>query len=463
MGRKKIIILDNAGSAYLSGTKTAVTISSRSMIAEPDRDPISLIKKDPKTGKETKYLGVVPWGEDNTFPQNVMESCKYSPQATSALLFLISLGYGDGIAYGRWQYNAKGQKEFIELFDEPKINEFFENNDIQGYLLEQITDMMWFYNIFPEIGLSPEKKIVELHSKEASFSRWEKMNPDTGLIGHHFYSGKWQKAPASNEIEVTPVLNPHNPALDLKIRMGLIADPKTTKTVKDPKDYRFIIPTSFPTPGRSYYQKAYWLSVIDSGWLDYARKIPEFKNALMDNQMTIKYHVELSSDYFTEIFKSEGITEDEAKKSRIKKEYSDLDKFLSSTKNTGKSVISFVKYSADGKEMRRMKITAIENNFKGGEFIDDSEEASNMISYGFGVHQGIIGSSPGKNKTISGTEARELFIIKQALMKPFRDRILRPLYVIKQFNGWPADIHFEIPNMTLTTLDRGTGSEKVIS
>lgn len=463
MGRNKIVILDNAGSAYLAGSKTAITVSSRNMIAEPDRDPIGLVKKDPKTQKEIKYLGVVPWGENNTFPQDIIESCKYSPQATSALLFNITVGYGDAISYGRWQYDDKGRKQFIELFDNKEINEFFESNDMQLYLLEQMTDLSWFYNIFPEIGLSPEKKIVDLHSKEAAFSRWEKMNPDTGLIEHHFYCGKWQKAPSSSEIDVTPVLNPYNPVRDLKVRMGVIPDPVTTKTVSTPKDFRFIIPTGFPTPGRSYYQKAYWLSVIESGWLDYARKIPEFKNALMDNQMTIKYHVELSSDYFQEIFKAEGITEDEAKKARIKKEYSDLDKFLSATKNTGKSVISFIRYSADGKEMRRMKITSIENHFKGGEFIDDSEEASNMISYGFGVHQGIIGSSPGKNKTISGTEARELFIIKQALMKPFRDRILRPLYVIKQFNNWPADIHFTIPNMVLTTLDKGTGSEKVIS
>ncbi len=431
------------------------------MIAEPERDPLPFVKKD-NSGKETKYLGIVPWGEDNDLPQKVMEACKATPQATSALLFNITVGYGDGIAYGKYEYD-KGKKKFVEHFDNKQINEFFDNNDIQLYLLEQMTDLKWFYNICPEISLSREKKIVELHSKEMAFSRWEKMNPDTGMIEHHFYSGKWQKNPKNEEIDVTPVLNPYNTVRDLQIRMGVIPDTKTTKKVDKPKHFRFIVPVSFPTPGRSYYQRAYWMSIIDSGWMDYARKIPEFKNALMDNQMTIKYHVELSSDYFQEIFKTEGITEDDAKKARMKKEYSDLDKFLSSTKNTGKSVVSFVRYSPDGKELRRMKITSIPNDFKGGEYIDDSEEASNIIGYGFGVHQGLIGSTPGKNKTISGSEARELFIIKQALMKPFRDRILRPLYVIKQFNGWPQDIHFAIPDMVLTTLDRGTGSEKVIS
>lgn len=461
MGRNKIIVLDDAGSAYLTGTKTAITVSTKSMLAEPDKDPLPLRKKS-NSGKDTEYRGIVQWGENNDLPQQLMQTCGAVPQATSALLFNITLGYGDGIAYGKYEIE-KNKRVFVEHFDNKEINEFFENNDIQLYLLEQMTDLQWFYNICPEISLSPEKKIVELHSKEMAFSRWEAMNPATGSIEHHFYCGKWQSSPSADEIEVTPVLNAYNTVRDLQVRMGIIPDPATTKTVSKPEHYRFIIPVSFPTPARSYYQKAYWMSILESGWLDYARKIPEFKNALMDNQMSIKYHVELSHDYFTEIFKSEGITEDDPKKARIKKEYSDLNNFLSSNKNAGKSVISFVRHSPDGKEQRRMKITAIENHFKGGEYIDDSEEASNIIGYGFGVHQSLIGSSPGKNKTISGTEARELFIIKQSLMKPFRDRLLRPLYVIKRFNNWPEDIHFSIPNMVLTTLDRGTGSEKVIS
>ena len=69
----------------------------------------------------------------------------------------------------------------------------------------------------------------------------------------------------------------------------------------------------------------------------------------------------------------------------------------------------------------------------------------------------------GKGKSINGTEARELFIIKQAMMRSFRDCLLKPFYLIKAINKWPEDIHFTIPNIQLTTLDQGTGSQKVIS
>ncbi len=126
-------------------------------------------------------------------------------------------------------------------------------------------------------------------------------------------------------------------------------------------------------------------------------------------------------------------------------------------------MISFIRYDAQGKELRRMKINVIDNKITGGEYIEDSEEASNIISYGLGVHPSLIGSSPGKNKNISGSEARELFIIKQSMLRPIRDRMLRPLYIIKAYNQWPDDIDFVIPNTTLKTLDSGTGSEKIIS
>ena len=458
-----IIILDELGSAYLGGVKAAITISkkgSRNFMADPERTPQSF-KIDGK-----QYRGEVPWGEDNDLPAVTISKIYKNPVVSSGLKFSIDTLYGEGIKYGRIQDQA-GKKVFVEANDVEEINEFFENNDINGYHLQACSDMTIFYNVFVEIIFNHEKQIVTVCAKEATFSRFEEMNSKTARIEHHFYSAKWGASDLkrSEDIDVTTVLDGRWPLRDLKVIMGELpdADGKKINRMKDQGVYRFIIPVNYPTPGRPYYQKPYWFSIFESGWYDFACKIPEFKNALMDNQMQIKYHIELSDSYFPDIFKIEGITDPEKQKARIKKEYSDLNKFLSDHKNSGKSVISFVKYSPDGKEMRKMKITVIDDLMKDGKYIEDSEEASNVMSYGLNVHPSLIGSSPGKSKTINGTEARELWIIKQSQMKPFRDRLLMPLYLIKAINGWPKDIHFAIPNMVLTTLDKGTGSEKKIS
>jgi len=440
---------------FLPDMKAIVSVNTADYLSSDDIVPR-------KVTLQKKEYEVVPWGDSDDLPLQIIEKIYKSPVLTSGHLFNINLGYGEGIMPCYIEADENGKKKVIPVLDNEEINLFFEENDISLYMLEQLSDLNFFYNVFPEIILSLEKKVVSLKSKEAAYSRVTTMNKKTGKIEYHLYSAQWGiKTPADDEVAVTPILDYHNPIRDLKIRMGMIPDEKGR--TQQPKDYRFIVPVSFPTPGKFYYQKPYWYSIIESGWYDYAARIPSFKNALLDNQMFIKYQIELADTYFTDIFNSEGITDDAAKKARIRKEYDNINAFLSGAENSGKSVISFAKYTPDGKELRKMKIIPIEQKPVGGEYLDDSEEASNIGSYALGVHPSLIGSSPGKAKTINGTEARELFIIKQAMLKPIRDRILKPLYLVKHINGWDPKIQFIIPHIELTTLDSGSGSKEVLS
>lgn len=454
---KNDIHIFDKGMAYLPGVNAAVTIASqtRDMLEEPETDPVPLPLPN-------KYRGMVPWGADNDIPQKIIQESKKSPIVSVGLPFNVSMIYGNGIVYGKYEQQGK-QLIFQERKDVKEINEFFENNDISRYMYEQCNDAAWFYNMFPEIAVSRNgNKIVELYHREAAFTRYEEMNHKNGKLENVFYSAKWNDNPADKDIMVIPLLSPHNTVLDLQIRMG-IKPGNNGKKIQNPKHYRYIIPINIPTPGRSYYQRPAWYAIFDSGWFDFAVKIPSVKAALISNNMNIKYHVELSDDYFTRIFKSENISDPQKQEERMKKEYTDLNNFLGKSENSGKSVISFVRYDAQGKELRRMKINVLKKEITGGEYIEDSEESSNILSYGLGVHPSLIGANPGKNKNINGTEARELFIIKQAITKPIRDRLLRPFYIIKKYNQWPDDIDFAIPNLVLTTLDQGTGSQKIIS
>ena len=180
--------------------------------------------------------------------------------------------------------------------------------------------------------------------------------------------------------------------------------------------------------------------------------------------MVLKYHIKINKTFFDEMFKTEGITDDKAKTARKQQFFKDMEDFLASKENAGKNFSSYFSYDTvnNGIERQDIIITPIENFIKGGEYIEDSEEASNAICYAMGVHPSLQGASPGKGKTINGTEARELFIIKQSMMKPFRDMILQPLRLVKYMNKWPKDIDFVIPNIMLTTLDKNTGAEKQI-
>lgn len=449
--------------------KIKASVDDKDFYEKPDTNPIT-IKSD-----EIKDLPkMVVWGSNNKWPFETFTKVSGNPILSSGIQYLITAIYGEGILPCKISRDTKGNIDsIIPAWDDPDIKKFFSENDINLYALEAATDISMFNWFVPEIILNRDDpaKILYLSSKETGYSRWSEKNPNTGNIDWHFYSAMWAStnSPKADDVVFTKVLNNRNPLNDLKVRFGIAPDPLTGKTNNRPNvnsklDHRFILKYQFPTPMRPYYPMPYWYSVITSGWNDLAEKMVAFKKSLMDNQMSIKYHIQLSEDYFKKIFQNEGIPEtDKIKRAeRIKKEYTDLENFLCGVNKTGQSVISFIRYAADGRELCSMKITPIENPFKGGEYLEDIEEISNIESYGMGVHPSLIGNSPGKTKTINGTEARELFMIKQAMLKPIRDIILKPLYLIRDFNGWDSEIQFIIPNVRLTTLDDNkSGAEKV--
>lgn len=455
---EEIMVGVNATTAYIPGVKAAVTtaVDSSNIFAKPDALPVPVTIPGFPDAPE-----VVPWGESNNLPQQITEKVYQLPQMTANLWFNILASYGDGIRPVRVTYD-NNQAVITPYNDNAEVSRFFEENDMQNYLLEQLSDLHWFFNVFPEIIFNKEngnlRKIVEIRNKEATFSRWAKIDPASGRIPYHYYFAFWGEYQPDEQERIctaTPVLDFHNPVRHLR----QIMEEDRDKSWENRRN-RFIVPVTFPTPGRNYYQKPYWYSIIESGWYDFAIKIPAFKKALMDNQITVKYIVYLAPGYFEEIFRREKLVDEKLQTARIKKEYADIKKFLQGADKAGRSIITFQKFDPSGKPYPMISIEQVKSEkAAGGDYIEDSEEVSNIIAYAMMVQPSLVGSSPGKNKTISGTEARELFILKQAILKPFRDRILRPLYLIKAINQWPADLQFTIPNIELTTLDNSkTGS-----
>ena len=260
----------------------------------------------------------------------------------------------------------------------------------------------------------------------------------------------------------TPLLDFDNPLYDYMIRTGKAPglDGRQNSKGKSP---RYVMHLDMPSPGKFYYQKAYWWSIFESHWFDFSCAIPELKMNLMKNQMVLKYHVKINKAFFPTMFTAEKITDLEKQKIRRTEFYDHLENFLGGKENAGKNIVTEFDYHIQTAiERQDIIITPIENFIKGGEYIEDSEEASNAICYAMGVHPSLKGASPGKSKTINGTEARELFIIKQSMMKPFRDILLQPLKLVQSINGWDENIDFVIPNIMLTTLDKNTGAEKQI-
>lgn len=400
--------------------------------------------------EKKKYRGYVPWGDDNELPYEVVDSVRHDEVLSQNKLFNTLTLYGSGIKLT----NKEGKP-----LPEGPISEFFDYNRMSKFFLEQATDMKHFFFSVAVIILSKEgDKIVRLRHKEAAHTRFEQVDPKTGKIKHLFYAN-WKDNPGADDIETIEVLDLNNPYWDLMVRMGKIPNDegivqKTTTTRK------FAIVNMFPIPGTAYYPYAYWFSVFQSGWYDIKRLIPRWKKAKLKNGAHIKYHVEIHSKFWELLCEQEGITDKVKMVERCNKEKDNIKKFLTGIDNSGKLWISGFYTTPDGKEQTYVRITNVDSGKEGGDWIDDSEEASNMLCYADNIHPSMVGAAPGKSKgSSSGSVQRELFTMKQSMEKAYQDILLETLFVLKKFNKWD-DFVYDVPVITLTTLDKGKDAEE---
>lgn len=447
-----MIVEVTGGVAYSAEAKALINFTSKAELFEAADNPVTV-----NDGKAA--FKVAPWGSNNDLPQIVMEKIRRSDVVGSNLLFNIQTAYGLGIKpMMRVGANKDGSPIFEDCQD-PEVLAFFEDNDIEGYFLEQISDMFTFFNNCVEVMLNPDgNKIVSLRHLEATHSRWGCIEKGAPGITKHYYSIWKDGQPDKTQLTVTPVLSRFNTCANLEEMV------KVSRSNR-----RFVMQISMPTPGRTYYAHPYWWSIFESGWYDLSIMLPMFKKALIKNELAVRYIVYIADEFWQEAAKRENISpaDGEKMKELREREVKKITDFLSAEQSKGGTIIAPKKMMPSGNSVidnKWIEIVPVDSKVKGGEFLEDAEEASNIISYAMGVHPNLNGATPGKGRSsMGGTDKRELFMIKQALIKPFRDRLLKPLLLVKKFNKWPENLVFAVPEYAFTTLDKNkTGKEESV-
>lgn len=403
---------------------------------------------------------IAPWGEDNLLPNHLLAKAAKNDVLSANLHFNSNVCYGLGPRLvkavrdekGQRMYDAKGQMVTIPV-DEGEEFDWFEANDIPLFLMQQLTDMNYFYNAFVELRPSRTKqhKIETIRHREAVFSRWGMMDRH-GSINYHYYCADWDKTPGKDDIICSRVIDEFRAIEDLEIFSAARE--------------RMVYGVYMPSPGKPYYSRPEWYSIFSSGWYDHSVMVPELKKAILKNQLGVKYIIYISPKYFENICKQEGIDMNDrtAYQERVNQEKQKFNEFLAGQNNANKAIMALkelVPTASGTTEHKYIEIVPVQNDLKGGEYIDDTESTANIICYAMGVHAGLIGATPGKNnKLVGGTEARELYLMKQAMMKPLIDRSMRILSIIKKYNGWDKDIFIQLPEYVFTTLDQNKSGKE---
>lgn len=436
----------NTGTGFLHDSNAIVTVSGGSLAA-PGAKPTNPKPRNVLSGKL-----YADWGATNNLPQELIDALSKSTVAASALQFKIKSIYGKGVVPVRVSMDDNG-KETITRVDDPAILEFFKKNDIRKFLREMITDYVWFGNVFPEVILNKRgNRIVRIYSNEAAYCRWGKIDQSSGRIEKCYVSANWP-TPRKEEVVEVAVADPYDPIA----------------SIQNGSAYKYILPVSCPSPGKSYYQNASWHGAYTNGWIDVANEIPRFKKALFKNQLSIKYHIKIPYEYWERKFKEKGDKlSPEEQKAIINTELAALNDFLRGSDNAAKSFIShFGTDPVTKKELAGWSIEAIDDKMKEGKWLPDSAAANSEILFAMQVDPSLFGvGMPGgaySGSAGSGSDKRESFLIQTALLQTDRDTILEPLHIVRDFNGWDSDIEFRFIDSILTTLDKGKGTEKVLS
>jgi hypothetical protein len=253
-------------------------------------------------------------------------------------------------------------------------------------------------------------------------------NKTTGFVEKCYVNADWEIVTNEKAMIVLPVIDPYyDPAGNLREKKG----------------FEYVYPVSYPTPGKFFYQLAYWNAARESGWLGFSFMIPEFKTAIMNHQMSLSYHLEVDETYWPSVFADWDKMNNTEKTASKQKWLDAFNKKFIGTKNAAKTIMSPKFYNKQGHEEFAWKITPIDDKMKSGILIEDSHEASTHLLNSLGVDPTIFGNGPGKNfGSGSGSDKNAAYNLFMASVRPYHDLILEPLYLVKEYNGWDAELEF---------------------
>lgn len=401
----------------------------------------------------------IRWGADNQLPYKIKELVEKNSVMSQDKFFNVLTCYGRGIEY--MDIATRGTKSPCPCSDK-EVSQFFVRNNIKRFFAEQITDMKYFYFSVCVVILNRQRnKIVRLVHKDACHVRFEKAD-EMGRV-HHIFFADWKDNDAPENVEMIPLLDEYDPLGDLMARTGREKDVLGVFKAAPRNVMKFAIVCKMPTVGCHYYPIPYYSAVFRDSWYDIYGLLTAAKKAKIKNGQTIRYHVEINTEFWENRARERGISMNTPEFVEMKTSFvRQLRDYLGGSANSDKLIWSEFDALMDGKERHNIKINVVDTSKAGNEYNDDVAEASNVLCYGDNVHPNLAGATPGKSQmNNSGSDKRELFTMKQALETMPHDMMMTVHNTVIHFDGWGDRAYPDVPMIMLTTLDSNTDAKQV--
>lgn len=381
------------------------------------------------------------WGDSNALPDELDVEIEKNPTLSGAIEKKIDYLFAGGIEYGREK--IVGTDKVWQYVEDPNYEALLSSVYTEQYLAQAIHDKVRYGSVFPEICFSTDKKTaLFLTAQQANDCRWG-IQSKAGTIDHAYINKNWQlgRQHSSPDTIKVPVIDP---LLD------------TPELISTESALRYIYRTPFAT-SKTYYPSPRWYVAKTSGWLDVSNLIPKFKKALMELQMTIKYHIEVNEDWLRKKYKEryENATAEENQKILLE-ELKHFNEMYKGADNAGKNLMTVRWFNPQSNEYESMwTLKAFDAPTFSGEYLQDAEEATYHIQYSVGLDPTLLGSKKGSGMGAgSGSDKREAFNISMSTSQRHVSEILSPLYFIRNYNGYDPTIKLRMRTPFLQTLNQ---------
>lgn len=447
------IIMNQAATvAYLPRLGAAVRFGTTPALSpEPGTQPTTPYVRDLTLGTGP----VARWGADNLEPQRMLAEARENTILAPGLDWKARALYGGGLMYGSLVYGDDGAETFKPLRLLP-VEQFMRRNQLHRWAMGTAQDVVTFALAFPEVILSKDRsQITNISRQKVPFCRWASQNPATGFIEWCYINANWSSWSSESDqytIKVPAIV----PGYDLMESLR-----------GDQRGYKFIYPLSYPSHAETFYPFATWNVARLSGWYKVAQDIPEFKKMLFENQVTIKYLIEVSTWWWKWKYGENWETlPQEVRQKHMNFELERFESFMTGNQAAGSSLmVAFHSDPLTQKEFAGWKITPIDNKIKDGIYVEDSQEASLHLYSALDIDPTLRGITPGKSiGGGSGSDKRVAFNVYISLQQAFQDVVLEVLHFICDYNGWTdpdgLPLVWRFRNALITTLDQGSEIKK---
>lgn len=451
-------VIMKEGAAVLTSARAAVVIRD----ANGDVYDTTVKKRFTKPDKRDRSPGVAwaRWGSDNRLPETFAKYFENAGVLSAGIDIISRIAMGrDCIPVQVKKTDLTGQEE-LEPVQDDDILDWLEENNIKTFAYETIMDALKTGHVFSQLMSNRGRdQINRICRTDASICRLGKYN-EAGRIDKMFMSYDWSSGRVAKDdkyVKALTLLDRYNPYRDLVDDSGNVRYLPT----------EFVITSNYPLFNKQYYCLPQWYSV--RRWVDIVVSVPEMKAEMFNNQMTIKYVIEIDDMYWNSRWQKWRSFTDEEQAAKRMQVLTELDDWLSGNKNAYKSLITGTRINTtNGDTVPYIRVTALDDKIKDGKLLPDSAAGNSEILFALMLNPALLGvDMPGGmyGGGKGGSNIREAFMVQILIREIEREFVTKPLNVIARVNGWKKKyrrLSFRFPNQYLTTLDSGKNAQSIM-